>query len=155
MKPKIITRPRFNIVGFKYRGRNEQQEIPQLWLTFGSRFSEFKHKTEKHTAYGIMDNFDEELGEFDYVAGVAVSSAEGQPADAVYWQIPEQTYAVFTCTLPTIHETFDKINTEWLPESGYQRQPGPEFELYDERFDQEDPNSELDIYIPVQDIDED
>ncbi len=41
-----------------------------------------------------MDNYDPELGEFDYVAGVAVSSPKDQPSDLAIWDIPEQTYAV-------------------------------------------------------------
>jgi AraC family transcriptional regulator len=149
MNPKIVSKSGFNVVGFKYRGKNEKNEIPQLWQKYGRRFGELKHNSEKHAAYGVSDHYDHESGDFDYVAGVAVSSKEDQPADSVYWQIPEQTYAVFSTTLPTVRQTFDDIYSKWLPESGYRRRQGPEFEMYDERFDVEDPNSEFDIYIPI------
>ena len=150
MDPKIVTKKSFTVAGFKYRGKNENQEIPQLWQTYNRRFGQLRHRTPEKIAYGLMDNFDEQSGEFDYVAGTAVSSDKDLPADAVIWEVPEQTYAVFTCTLPTIHETFDNIYSKWLPKSGAKRQPGIEFELYDERFSTEDPDSELDIYIPIQ-----
>lgn len=150
MEPRIVSKPGFTVVGVKYRGKNENQEIPELWGEFGSRFSDFKHRTEEVIAYGVMDNFDPALGDFDYVAGVAVSSSKDQPADLTIWDVPHATYDVFTSTLPAIRSTFDHIYHEWLPSSDFQRRPGPEFELYDERFDTQDPKSELDIYIPVE-----
>jgi predicted transcriptional regulator YdeE len=149
MEPQIVDKPAFTVVGVKYRGRNEHDEIPALWNEFGKRFREFKHRAEDSIAYGVMDNFDHDSGEFDYVAAVAVSSRRDQAEDLTVWDVPEQTYAVFTTTLPAIKKTFDNIYSKWLPGSGYQRLPGPEFELYDERFDVKDPESVLDIYIPV------
>jgi len=150
MEPRIVSKPGFTVVGVKYRGKNENQEIPEVWGEFGSRFSDFKHRSEEGIAYGAMDNYDPDIGEFDYVAGVAISSSKGQPADLTVWDIPGATYAVFTTTLPAIRSAFDSIYHDWLPASDYQRQSGPEFELYDERFDPQDPESELDIYIPVE-----
>ena len=41
------------------------------------------------------------------------------------------------------------IYETWLMQSDYQRAPGPEFELYDENFDPEDPSSEMYFYVPV------
>jgi len=149
MDPKIVSKPGFNVVGFKYRGKNEKNEIRQLWQEFGKRFGELKHISEEEVGYGVMDNFDHEKGDFDYVAGIAATTKEDQPADSVYWQIPEQTYAVFSTTLPAVRQTFDNIYGKWLPKSGYQRRPGPEFELYDEKFNAKDPDSEFDIYIPI------
>jgi AraC family transcriptional regulator len=149
MEPRIVSKPGFMVVGVKYRGKNENQEIPDLWSEFGARFNDFKHRTEEETAYGVMDNFDHASGEFDYVAAVSISSTEDQPRDLTLWDIPAQTYAVFATTLPKVKETFDAIYGGWLPESDYQRPPGPEFELYDEGFDPKDPESQFDIYIPV------
>ncbi len=100
MDPRIVNKPGSTVVGLKYRGKNENLEIPELWGDFGERFSEYRHRSEEGIAYGIMDNF-------------------------------------------------DHIYQEWLPASDYQRQPGPEFELYDERFDPHDPESELDVYISI------
>ena len=63
--------------------------------------------------------------------------------------MPAQTYAVFSCTIPTIRETYQDIYGIWLPTSGYVRAPGPELELYGEAFDARDPASVFDVYIPV------
>jgi AraC family transcriptional regulator len=149
MKPKIVSRPTFVVVGLKYRGKNERGEIPQLWQAVGPRVREIKNIADDRAAYGISANMDESTGEFDYVAGFEVSTSEEIPEGMVRFEVPGGKYAVCSTTLPKIGETFHNTYHTWLPESGYQPTGGPEFELYDERFDPQDPSSEFDLYIPV------
>jgi AraC family transcriptional regulator len=149
MRPKIVSRSAFAVVGMKYRGKNEKGEIPQLWQAVGPRVREIKNIADDRAAYGISANMDESTGEFDYVAGFEVSTSEEIPEDMVRFKVPGGKYAVFSTTLPKIGETFHNAYHTWLPESGYQPAGGPEFELYDERFDPQDPSSEFDLYIPV------
>jgi AraC family transcriptional regulator len=63
--------------------------------------------------------------------------------------VPEGKYAVFTCTLKTIHEAYQYAFQTWLPGSGYQRADGPDFEYYDADFDPDAGHPELYIYIPI------
>ena len=149
MEPKIVTKPAFTVVGMRYRGSNENKEIPQLWQAFGPRIHEIKHLAKEPASYGLMDNLDEDTREFDYMAGMKVDSTADIPEGMSSWEVPEATYAVFTCTLPTIHEAFGNIIHKWLPASGYKHAATPEFEYYDERFDPQEPHSELDLYIPI------
>ena len=149
MEPKIVSRASFTVVGMKYSGKNENNEIPQLWGEFGPRMGEIKQVANPHLAYGVCDNFDKSSGEFSYIAGFEVDSIAEIPEGMVSWDIPEGEYAVFTCALPTLGETYQHAYHTWLRESGYQRAPGPEFELYDESFDPKDPSSEMDVYIPI------
>jgi predicted transcriptional regulator YdeE len=51
--------------------------------------------------------------------------------------------------LTTIHETYEYAHNTWLPAAGYERLFVPDFELYDETFDPEDPESILYVYIPI------
>ncbi len=150
MEPKIVSRPAFTVVGLKCHGKNEHNEIPQLWQTFGLRAGEIEHIVNPQVAYGISDNYDENSGEFDYIVGFEVDSVAHIPKDMVSWDVPEQTCAVFTCTLPTLGETFQYAHHTWLPQSGYQRGDGPDFELYDEHFDPRDASSKMNVYIPIE-----
>jgi len=149
MEPKIVEKAGFTVVGMKYRGKNENNEIPQMWQAFGPRVGEIKNMVDDHVAYGISANMDESTGEFDYVAGFEVSRAEDVPEGMVRFDVPGGQYAVFTTTLPKIGETFHNAYHTWLPQSGYRPTGGPEFELYDEDFDPQDPNSKFDLYIPI------
>jgi predicted transcriptional regulator YdeE len=150
MEPKIVSMPAFTVVGGFYRGRNENQEIPQLWRETGPRFEEIENMVGDYKSYGIMDNLDQATGNFDYVAGVGVSGTGELPEGMVSCSIPAATYAVVRCTLPTLTKAFHQVYDSWLPGSDYRRAPGPEFELYDSEFDAEDPNSPMYIYIPVE-----
>jgi AraC family transcriptional regulator len=147
---KIVERPGFTVVGLKYRGKNEEGEIPQLWQTLGPRTGEIETMVDDTAAYGISADIDMETGEFDYLAGYEVSSAEEVPEGMVAFEVPGGKYAVFSTTLPKIGETFDQAYHTWLPQAGFQPRGGPEFELYDEAFDPQDPDSEFDLYIPIQ-----
>jgi AraC family transcriptional regulator len=149
MEPQFATRPAFTVVGLKYRGKNEEGEIPRLWGKLMERFDEIKGGVKASNSYGVTGNFDQERGVFDYLAGFEIRSGSESPEGMETWRLPEQTYAIFPTTLPSLMETFDKITNVWLPESGYRRAEGPEFEFYDESFDPQDENSRLYLYIPV------
>jgi AraC family transcriptional regulator len=146
---KIVERGAFTVVGLKYRGKNENNEIPQLWRVLGPRTGEIENLADDTAAYGISANMDKESGEFDYIAGFEVSSTEGLPEGMVAFEVPGDRYAVFATTLPKIGETFHNAYETWLPQAGHQLTGGPEFELYDEQFDPQDPDSEFDLYIPI------
>jgi AraC family transcriptional regulator len=149
MEPHIVSKPALTFVGLKLHGKLESNRLMQLWNTFGPRMQEIKHVANPKVSYGAMDNYDEATGEYDYVAACEVSSKADIPGDMIAWDVPAQTYAVFTTTLPVVGEVWMNAYQKWLPQSGYQRAPGPEFELYDEKFDPQDPNSKLYIHIPV------
>ena len=63
--------------------------------------------------------------------------------------IPAGTYATFRYPLAGLARGFGEIFGKLLPSSGCIQAPGPYFERYDEAFDPGNPNSEVDIQIPV------
>ena len=149
MEPNIVRRKGFTVVGMKYRGKNENNEIPQMWQELGPRVEEIKDMVGPQVAYGISANMDMASGDFDYIAGFEVSSAETVPEGMVSFEVPGGKYAVFTTTLPKIGETFHHAYDTWFPQAGYAPTGDPEFEVYDERFDAQDPSSTFELYIPV------
>jgi AraC family transcriptional regulator len=150
MEINVVERSAFTVAGLKYTGKNEHNEIPQLWQELGPRFGEIKNMVVRPAAYGVSANMDMETGVFDYYAGFEVSSSEGLPQGMVAFEVPDGKYAVFTTTLPQIHETYQKIFGTWLPEAGLQATGAPDFELYDEMFNAQDPSSMLYLYIPIE-----
>lgn len=149
MEPTIVEKPGFKVVGMKYRGQNEHGEIPQLWGQFVPRLGEIKHGVGRGESYGVMDNFDEASQEFDYLAAVEVDSTDDLPDGLLGWEVPAQTYAVFTVQFSSIMEGYKYAYETWLPKSEYQRVPGPEVEFYPETFYPEDGSSQLQLWVPV------
>jgi AraC family transcriptional regulator len=149
VEPKMVDKPAFTVVGMKIRTRNEHGEVPRLWYEFVPRFAEVKGVTNRNEAYGVLDNFDPETRELDYLAGLEVGSAGEIPEGMTSLKIPAQTYAVFTTTLPDLMDTLRKIHREWLPKSGFEHTEGPDLEVYGREFDPQDETSKIYIYIPV------
>lgn len=147
--PKIVARDAFGVIGLCYRGNNDNQEIPALWDAFVPRAREITHVVNEDVVYGIADSFDRASGTFEYLAGLEVMRDAPVPGGMVSWTIPAQTYAIFNCTLPTLMRTFQFAYDTWMPQADYRRAPGPEFELYDDRFNPGNPDSLISIYIPV------
>jgi predicted transcriptional regulator YdeE len=153
MEPKIVSLPAFQVVGVRYYGKNENQEISQLWQAGNQRFHEIKHITPGSDAYGIcVTPPDSPTGEFEYVAGFQVDSGEDIPQGMVSRQVPAHTYAVFTHvgSLEKLRDTYTYIYQVWLPQSGYKLASGLDFERYDEDFKDFSPDSRFYIYVPIE-----
>ena len=148
MNVEIKTVPAFTAAGMMYRGKNENQEIPAMWEKINTRWDEFSRPSSKEVCYGLCGDMEED-GSFSYLAGVEVDRVEDLPADMESWEVPENTYAVFPCTLAEIHQTYEYAHSKWMPENGYKRADGPDYEYYDMSFDPAVPDSILYIYIPI------
>jgi predicted transcriptional regulator YdeE/DNA-binding transcriptional MerR regulator len=152
MEPKIMTRPGFLVAGTLYQGKNENQEIKDMWEhEFNPRMDEVNSVTAN--TYGIClvtDGLPD--GEFQYIAGMEVASEDDVPPGMVVTRVPEQQYAVFAHrgSLETLSDTFSYIYQSWLPSSGYRRANTPDFEMYDEEFKAFEADSVLYLYVPIE-----
>ncbi len=150
MEPQIVQKEGFTVIGLKVRCTTGQtSDIPQLWGQLFARMGEIQHIAEQGISYGLMDNYDEATSGWDYIAAFSVDADSNTPEGMVKMAIPAAQYAVFTCTMPTIQQTYDFIYQQWLPQSGYAHAPAPEFERYGMAFNPDDPNSPFEVYIPL------
>jgi AraC family transcriptional regulator len=162
MEPVIRSLDAINIVG---RGANfisilspdadNFVVIPQLWDDMMSRRGEIRNVTGE-AAYGLCGPIEDEsqrrhADEFFYLAGLPVTSLDDLPEGMIGRTVPAATYAVFTHVgrIDRLGETMNYIYGSWLPGSEYERQEGPDLELYDKRFAPTSDTSEMDILIPV------
>jgi AraC family transcriptional regulator len=156
MEPRIVTKEAFAVVGIPFSGRishdpyedgENNNEIGKVWDELNSRAAEFKHWSGPGIGlcFGSPDS-DEPW----YLAGGEVSAVEDVPTGMIVQHVAAQKYAVFECTLPTIGQTYGYIMEQWQPASGYERAEAPDFELYDEKWDNKDPlGSPMHIYWPI------
>lgn len=153
-----------------------QQVQPELRFTMLDSFQVVAYKSDEtypphfHNRYnaggyskklsGDTDTMDFAVSVWDavqqrlrYYIGVRDSDAHGNPDGTEKLVIPAGLYAVFKTPpatqfdfVDTIRRTWAYIRDTWLPENGYGRSGGPEFECYQETsrtFTEE-------IYIPVE-----
>ena len=87
---------------------------------------------------------------FQKWAAIEVSDFSNVPADMENFILPGGLYAVFDykglCNDPTI---FQYIFGAWLPNSEYILEDRPHFEVLGEKYKNNDPTSEEEIWIPI------
>jgi len=149
MDAEIIRHPAIHVVDLHYRGKNENETFPAVRRAFWPRHLEIDSPLKPIHSYGLIDHFDPDTRDMDYLAGIAVNPECAVPQGMTKLDIPPQTYAVFQCTLPTLWETIGVVHEQWFPGSGYRRADGLEFELYDQRFDSAQGKLEMSVWIPV------
>jgi len=149
MEPKIESKSAFTVVGMKCRGKNEKGEIPALWQELMPRIREIRNLATGGESFGVMDNYDEASGNFDYIAALGVSTAQDLPEGMVSWDVPAQKYVVFGFEFANVREASQESYAS-LPDLGYKHAAGPEFEYYPAEFDPNKPESLMYLYIPIE-----
>lgn len=97
-----------------------------------------------------FEHFDPTIS-FTKWACAAVQHAENIPDDMESTTIPTGQYAVFSHKGPASEapKTFGYIFGQWLPDSAYTIDNRPHFEVLGEKYKNNDPESEEEIWIPI------
>ena len=84
------------------------------------------------------------------MACVEVNSRKSIPEKMLSHIVSTNKYAVFTHngTATELSKTYRYIHGIWFPKSDYEPINADDFELYDQRFNN-DKDSEMEIYIPI------
>lgn len=153
MKPEIIEKDEFMIIGIKYEGKNENGEISNLWFDFLRKSATIKNTINKSVCYGLeLYSHDfKETGVFTYIAGVEVSDDSVIPEDMVSYRVKKNKYAVFTLNgvVEDLPSTIPTIYSKYLPEYGLKPNDMYDFEYYTEEFNADKKNSKLYFYVPI------
>jgi AraC family transcriptional regulator len=153
--PDLLRLPAFRVAG-PARNFDEasKAEIPQLWSALIGALP-FEGQVDSWDTYGVVSSVDGGAGCFQYMAAVDVAPGCVPPAGFSTLEIAAATYAVFRITLngtalhPQVKQAMATIWGELLPASGLKVVDGPDFELYDGRFDPQTPGAVIDFHVPV------
>lgn len=152
MEPEIVNKPEMKIVGIASKYDNNGLDLQTLWCEFKPYIGNIENRIDAN-AFGIYESYEENDDEvsFSYVCAVAVSNFDQIPDGMTSRVIPEQTYARFTHkgSLKNLHDTLKYIWGSWLPKSKYEYVEKPDFELYPQGFNDEDPENKLYLHIPI------
>lgn len=151
--PTIETLKEKKLVGKKLRMTLVNDKTSELWRSFMPERSKIQNKVS--TEMISLRVYDETLRpdphqEFDKWAAVEVSNMGDVPDGMQSFVLDEGLYAVFDYKgLNTDNRIFIYIFTEWLPKSNYFLDHRPHFEILGEKYKNNDPESEEEIWIPV------
>jgi AraC family transcriptional regulator len=146
MALEIVERPAATVIGLNIVTRPMSPDIVALWTKFVARIPEVQGQTEPHVTYGVMRAEKQAL---QYMAAVAARPGESVPPGMISLELPGGPYALFRYPLARLGEGFGEIFNRWLPESQCVQTSGPLFERYGEEFRPDDPQSTVEIYLPV------
>ena len=146
LSPVIVRKPAFVVVGLEAPfihalspDANNFEVIGPLWNRFLQVAGHVSNRVGGEM-FGIIYGWPEaersHPDELQYVAGVAVNSAEEIPQDMMACAVSGGEFAVFTHCGPiaTLGRTIDEIYRVWLPASDYAHAETADVELYDSRF---------------------
>ena len=154
MSPLLKTLPTTKFIGSNLSFTYSDYRAFELWSSFMPRRKEVQNAigTELYNIQINPENFDFSPNTpFTKWAAVAVSSFDFVPDGMETVEIPEGLYAVFNYkgNQAGAATFFNAIYTQWLPNSDYELDNRPQFEILGEKYKNNDPNSEEEIWIPV------
>ena len=155
--PDIGARPAMQLVGMHTRfygsesdKNNLGQQLPPLWERFIARLPEVEHAMPG-CCYGVMLPVAGTSDELEYYAAVEVRQVDSVPAGMQIIEVPPAEYATFLHRGlgKEVDRTVDYIYSNWLCQSAYRHNGGPDLEIYDASFDPLFERSQMHYAIPI------
>ena len=156
MQPQIKTISPKNLIGQSITMTFAKNKTFELWRQFMPRRKEIIN-TVSSDLFSIQV-FDESFSfknfnpnaSFQKWAAVEVSSLDFVPNEMETYSLAGGLYAVFNYKgLSSDPQIFQYIYGTWIPNSKYELDQRPHFEVLGEKYKNNDPNSEEEIWIPI------
>lgn len=155
MIPRIEQLKEKKLIGKKFTMNLVNNKTGELWKNFMPKRREITNNLSNDLismqVYSPTHFVDFKLtNEFEKWATVEVSDFENVPSDLETFTLPGGLYAVFdykgSSSDPSI---FQYILGTWLPGSDYLLDDRPHFEVLGDKYKNNDPTSEEEIWIPI------
>ncbi|WP_436925353.1 GyrI-like domain-containing protein [Halosimplex amylolyticum] len=137
----------FLVAGVGHRGTEVDEAA--LWASLDDYAEDLEEHAVGTDHYAVMFDVDADSGEFTYVAGREVDSADDLSPELTVVEIPQATYAVLRPEYETVDEMVLTIHEEDLDYDDEDVHT-PIFERYETRHDPSTV-SDREIYVPVRD----
>lgn len=153
MTPRIEIMPEKKLIGKRLQTSLANNKTHELWQNFMPKRGEIKNPIS-------ADLFAVQVYEPDYFeafnpdavfekwATLEVTDFDNIPAEMESFILSGGLYAVFEHKGHSI-EIFDYIFRTWIPNSKYNLDQRPHFEILGAKYKMDDPNSEEEIWIPI------
>ena len=154
MEPRIATLMEKKLVGKKARMSLQLNQTHELWQSFMPERTKIKNRVSPDL-YSIRV-YDQQMEpgnlaqRFDKWAAAEVKDFNEMPVGMEGLILKGGLYAVFDYQgLNTDSRIFIYIFNDWLPGSPYELDDRPQFEVLGEKYKNNDPGSEEEIWIPI------
>jgi AraC family transcriptional regulator len=156
MTPKIVFLSEKKLIGHKIKMSLTDNKTGELWRGFMPRKKDIKNPMSSDVISmqvyhnPLYFNAFHPNNEFEKWAAIEVFDFNHVPSGMETFILMGGKYAVFNYKgSSTDTRIFDYIFNQWLPNSIYMLDDRPHFEVLGEKYKNNDPNSEEDIWIPI------
>lgn len=155
MKPRILTLNEKKLIGKRLTMSFTDYKVGELWKSFMPRKKEINNSLSNDLISMTVYNPTHFLNftpsnEFEKWASAEVSDFDNVPSEMETFTLAGGLYAVFDYKgLNTDDSIFRYIYGEWIPNSDYDLDNRPHFEILGEKYKNNDPESEEEIWIPI------
>lgn len=156
--PRIETSKKLHLQGLRTQLSIQGDTTRALWQRFIPLSKDIAHR--KGSQWYSVEVYPEAYfnaydpgRKFEKWATVAVDQADSpEPGGLEHLLIEQGLYAVFDYRGPSreVHHLYGYIFSEWIPGSGFTVAQRPHFAVMGEGYKGEDPDSEEEIWIPIQ-----
>ena len=157
LQPRIQTITGKQLVGTPITMSIADNKTRELWQGFMPRRNEIANNLNADLI--CMQVYDDALGFKDFTpetpfqkwAAVEVAETADVPQGMQTFTLPGGVYAVFDYkgAASAFAPTFRYIFYEWLPQSDYELDSRPHFEVLGAKYKNDDPESEEEIWVPI------
>ncbi|MGI9544523.1 MAG: GyrI-like domain-containing protein [Cyclobacteriaceae bacterium] len=157
-KPKIIDAPERKLIGMRIKTSLSNDQTVSMWQRFMPRRKEIAsaidgiyYSVQVYPEHFKMADFTPETV-FEKWAGIEVIEFTELPEGMESTTLASGKYAIFIHQGPmaTFPKTLQYIYNTWLPQSGYELDSRPHFEIMGAKYKgPNDPNSEEEVWIPI------
>jgi AraC family transcriptional regulator len=153
MSPRIEILSEKKLIGKRLEMSLVNNKTPELWRSFMPRRGEIQNtiSSDLFAVQVYEPNYFEAFNPnatFEKWATVEVTDFGNIPTDMESFTLSGGLYAVFELKGHDI-AIFDYIFRTWIPNSKYDLDQRPHFEILGAKYIKDDPNSEEEIWIPI------
>jgi len=155
VNPRIEILKEKRLIGYSLKMSLTHNKTGQLWGRFGPEIKNIKNRlSEDKISMQIYDaSYYQQFNpsnEFEKWATVEVEDFNNIPQGMKSFILKEGLYAIFDYKGSSADTSiFQYIFWKWLPNSLYQIDNRPHFEVLGKNYKNNDPNSEEEIWIPI------
>ncbi|MFN7116228.1 MAG: GyrI-like domain-containing protein [Saprospiraceae bacterium] len=157
MQANLTEMPQRLFVGMRIQTTLAAQQTLALWQRFKPRVKEISHRADANfyslQLYDAALSFTEFSSHtaFEKWAAVEVTQVVNLPEGMELLTVPAGTYAVFVHHEPahTFPQTSQYIFGTWLPQSAYELDQRPHFEVMTPQYQPQDEQAQEEIWVPV------
>lgn len=157
MEFKIVEIEKRKLIGYAIEMSLAENKTVEIWKKFMPRLKEISNakSADLYSLQIYPDNYHSNFSPFTTFtkwAAIEIKNFENSPEGFEHLELPSGKYAVFNHKGNTemFIKTAQYIYGEWLPNSGYELDNRPHFELLGDNYlGHENPDSEEEVWVPI------